>query len=58
MFVVANERLDHFLREWNAAVEKYEEADRESNGSRPATWPRLTPTNSHGSYRDDDPEMR
>jgi hypothetical protein len=26
---VANERADHFLREWAAAVRKYEEADRE-----------------------------
>jgi hypothetical protein len=29
MFVVARERADHFLREWEAAVNKYEEADRE-----------------------------
>ena len=26
---MANERADHFLREWAAAVRKYEEADRE-----------------------------
>src|SRR5262249_3820361 len=29
MFVVAREMVDHFLREWEAAVRKYEEADRE-----------------------------
>jgi hypothetical protein len=29
MFVVANEMADHFLREWEAAVRKYEEADRD-----------------------------
>jgi hypothetical protein len=29
MFVVASEIANHFLREWAAAVRKYEEADRE-----------------------------